>query len=135
MVFREKNLILTLAAILTVLLVLIALCTRFVAIPWTVNGDSMSPTLRSGDRVLVDLWSYRNRSPVVGEPVLLRGPGSVLMVKRVSAGNPPPGYLHVLGDNPGNSVDSRRFGPVPRQAVRGRVFFRYWPLSDAGPIR
>ena len=133
--FREKKLILQLAAVFTVLLVLIALCTQFVATPWTVNGESMAPTLRSGDRVLVDLWSYRSRRPATGEPVLLRGPGPVLMVKRVATGDPPPGFLHVLGDNPDASVDSRQFGPIPREAVRGRVFFRYWPLSEAGPIR
>jgi signal peptidase I len=133
--FREKNLVLQLAAVLTVLIVLIALCTRFIATPWTVSGDSMAPTLRSGDRVLVDLWSYRSRTPATGEPVLLQGPGGVLMVKRVATADPPPGFLHVLGDNPGMSVDSRQFGPIPREAVRGRILFRYWPLSEAGPIR
>ena len=133
--FRERNLVLILAATLTVVLVLIGLCTRFVAIPWTVDGESMAPALRSGDRVLVDLWSYRSRSPVAGEAVLLVGPGSVRMVKRVSKRRSPPGFLHVLGDNPADSVDSRQFGPIPCEAVRGRVIFRYWPLSEAGPIR
>jgi len=132
--FRERNLVLTLAGILTVVLILIGLCTRFVAIPWTVDGDSMEPTLRSGDRVLVDLWTYRNRPPEQGDVVLIRGPGSVRMVKRISPTGSPPGFVYVLGDNYENSQDSRKFGPIPREAVLGRVLLRYWPLSEAGPI-
>ena len=131
----DRKPVLALAAILATLLVFIALTTRFVAIPWTVDGNSMTPTLNPGDRVLVDLWTYRNRAPAIGDLVLLDGPGSVRMVKRVSAGRPSNGFFHVLGDNPENSTDSRQYGPLPREAVRGRVFFRYWPLSEAGPIR
>jgi signal peptidase I len=40
----------------------------------------------------------------------------------------PPGTLWVMGDNRGNSADSRVFGPVPRSTVVGRAFVRVWPL-------
>lgn len=36
----------------------------------------------------------------------------------------------VLGDNRGNSNDSRSFGPVGRDSIVGRVWLRYWPLSQ-----
>lgn len=36
----------------------------------------------------------------------------------------------VLGDNRGNSNDSRSFGPIMREDIKGRVWFRYWPLSQ-----
>lgn len=36
----------------------------------------------------------------------------------------------VLGDNRGNSNDSRTFGPVIRDDIKGRVWFRYWPLNE-----
>lgn len=39
----------------------------------------------------------------------------------------PPGYVFVLGDNRGDSVDSREFGPVRQGSVVGRVAFRLWP--------
>ncbi len=40
----------------------------------------------------------------------------------------------VLGDNRSASQDSRTFGPVPRNAIFGHVFFVFWPLSDFGGI-
>ena len=35
----------------------------------------------------------------------------------------------VMGDNRENSFDSRRFGPIDRSAIVGRVWFRGWPLN------
>ena len=32
-----------------------------------------------------------------------------------------------LSDNRAHGVDSRHFGPVPRAAIVGRVWFRVWP--------
>jgi signal peptidase I len=36
----------------------------------------------------------------------------------------------VLGDNRGNSNDSRTFGAVERESIVGRVWLRYWPLRQ-----
>lgn len=41
----------------------------------------------------------------------------------------PPHTLWVMGDNRGNSSDSRVFGPVPESTVVGRAFVRLWPLN------
>jgi signal peptidase I len=38
----------------------------------------------------------------------------------------------VLGDNRSLSQDSRDFGPVPRDAIFGRVVLNYWPLGRFG---
>lgn len=41
----------------------------------------------------------------------------------------PPGKIFVMGDNRANSFDSRVFGLVPIENVKGRAFCIYWPIS------
>jgi len=47
----------------------------------------------------------------------------------------PPGHYFVMGDNTGNSFDSRFWGTVPEHNIIGRVSKLYWPLNRAGRIR
>ncbi|WIX98311.1 S26 family signal peptidase [Amycolatopsis mongoliensis] len=130
-------------------LVLAGLLAAFVArrmlILTTVDGSSMAPALRSGDRVLV----RRTRRPRRGQVALLRYPplpsgapaGEQLLLKRVVAvagDRLPPGWadpdVHglggavvpggcavVLGDNRPASWDSRHYGFVPRERMIGVV--------------
>jgi nickel-type superoxide dismutase maturation protease len=91
-----------------------------------VEGDSMCPTLRSGDHLLVNRAAYLLSGPRPGDIVALRDPeepGRVL-VTRV-AGLPDGGSCFLVGDNPAASRDSRRLGPVPRDLILGKVWFRY----------
>lgn len=141
-----RDLVLALSCAAAVVLAL----TRFVAVPWVVAGPSMEPTLRDGDRVIVDLWTYRRHGPVAGEIAIIDAPGGITIVKRVASPpversgipsrSPFPGagagetWYPVVGDNPNRSEDSRDFGPVPRSRMRGRVIWRYWPLGSFGPI-
>lgn len=41
----------------------------------------------------------------------------------------PDGNLFVMGDNRDKSYDSRMFGPVPIENIRGKAVFIYWPLT------
>jgi signal peptidase I len=102
--------------------------------PWVVArvaGPSMSPTVRSGDRLLV-------RRVAPGDPVgddavvLARFPArpGLLVVKRVRRAVP--GGHWVEGDNSFVTDDSRAFGPA---VVVGRVVGRLWPRPGRLPGR
>lgn len=100
----------------------------------TVRGDSMMPTLRPGQRVLVRL----HRRVRTGDVVVFTTTAEhvPLMIKRVAAaaGEPvpddmrdaagdavvPEGFLLVRGDNP-TAADSRAFGCLPADTVVGLV--------------
>ncbi len=106
-----------------------------------VHGLSMRPTLRDGDLVLtLPLPTVRDDGASQGLAWRLRAwlvrPGALLVVSepadrghliikratRVSADG-----VHIVGDDPGWSIDSRTFGPVPHRDVR-RVALARLPL-------
>ena len=44
----------------------------------------------------------------------------------------PPGNYFMMGDNRGESCDSRKWHSVPRDDLIGTVFFTYWPPDRIG---
>jgi signal peptidase I len=42
----------------------------------------------------------------------------------------PTGTYYVMGDNRGDSCDSRWWGPIPRSLIVGKVDLRVWPISS-----
>lgn len=81
-----------------------------------VSGPSMLPTLQPGETVLVD----PRAAPRAGDLVLALHPHQdLLVIKRVSRIDPH--GVELLGDNPAQSTDSRHYGPLPLERLRGRV--------------
>jgi signal peptidase I len=85
-----------------------------------------------GDRITCD-GQLRRNDQEVDEPYLDEGTTTDgCRNKPVTVG---PGELYVMGDNRGNSQDSRVFGPIKRSDVVGRAFVRIWPLNHTGWLR
>lgn len=148
----------------------------FVAQFHKVQGNSMVPTLHTGDYLITEKVSYRFRNPKSGEIIVLKNPRdeSQDFIKRIIAvpGDtirifnntlyinsqpvgesylPPdtitrsgafltegatitvaPNQYFVFGDNREHSSDSREWGPVTKEEIIGRAFFRYFPLQYMG---
>jgi signal peptidase I len=173
----------------------------FLVKPYKIPSESMVPTLKVGQRVLVDRIGNRFSEPHVGEVIVFHPPtgsdsdtcgnrhvkqgqacdrptrteASINFIKRV-VGLPgdtiairhghvyrngrreqdryinnsctpgqdgrgcnlatpitvPQGHFFMMGDNRGNSDDSRFWGPVPRKWIVGDAFATYWPISRIG---
>jgi phage repressor protein C with HTH and peptisase S24 domain len=86
-----------------------------------VAGESMRPTLRDGDLLLVRTGA-RVRA---GRLVIVRLPDGVTAVKRATH-RVPEGWW-VERDNPALGVDSWQVGAVAEADVIGVVFARIWP--------
>lgn len=108
-----------------------------------VTGGSMEPGLEAGD-VLVAV-RHRPRRIRRGDVVVVEHPsrGGLEVVKRV-VGVPGdrvegrvlgPDRYWLAGDRPEASTDSRSFGPVGAERVRGVVVFRSWPPGRMGRVR
>jgi signal peptidase I len=44
----------------------------------------------------------------------------------------PDGHYYMMGDNRGESADSREWGPVPKKWIIGKAFMTYWPPGRIG---
>ena len=102
---------------------------------FAISGRSMLPTLSPGDWVLVDEHAYDGRLPRRGDVVVAEDPREPArhLVKRVSFVDLH-GAVRLEGDNADESTDSREFGPIPAANVKGRVRWRYWPMTRTGAV-
>ncbi|OEL30407.1 Mitochondrial inner membrane protease subunit 2 [Dichanthelium oligosanthes] len=118
----------------------------------TVDGGSMYPTLddQQAERALVEKHCLYRYDFSRGDVVLFRSPRNhrELVVKRLIAlpgdwiqvpenqeiRQIPVGHCWVEGDNSGNSLDSRFYGPVPLGLMQGKVTHVVWPPHRIGRV-
>ncbi|MBN1148439.1 MAG: hypothetical protein JXA78_14360 [Anaerolineales bacterium] len=93
-----------------------------------VTGESLSPDYREGDFVLLLKIPFFLRRLRQGDTVVFRQPYYGVMIKRVEWQSQGGGLVYVLGAHP-DSADSRKFGPVPREDLLGKVV---WHIKKPG---
>lgn len=152
--------------------VLAMIVQQFIIRPFVVSGESMDPTLSSGDYLLIDEVSYKIGEPERGDVVVFKAPPepTKYFIKRLiglpgdtvtihgstvtitNTANPkgitlsedfiihdssnemtvkvPEGQYFVMGDNRAGSFDSRSWGMLPKENLRGRALLRLLPLKE-----
>ncbi|MEN8152672.1 MAG: signal peptidase I [Acidobacteriota bacterium] len=147
----------------------------FLFTPYKISGNSMFPSLKNGQRVIIskifsinDLKRFDivvlkvsgNRTNIVKRIIAL--PGELFEIKKgdiyinnmkiktpflknfgdvmfrsVNFGQLkiPERFYFTLGDNRDQSIDSRSFGPVNMEQIKGKAALIYWPLSSFGGIK
>ena len=86
-----------------------------------VEGNSMLPTLKNGDAILIKTGA----KCAVGDIVLAQHPfkQSVKIVKRIERIDAAEKYF-LVGDDPAESTDSRAFGAVSLKLIKGKAICR-----------
>jgi signal peptidase I len=84
-----------------------------------------------GDRIrIIDGHVYRN-GVAEKDPYILKC-GTSTSCNFPTPITVPPGDYFMMGDNRGESDDSRFWGPVPEKWIIGVAFFTYWPPDRIG---
>ncbi|MFN4033432.1 MAG: signal peptidase I [Fimbriimonadales bacterium] len=126
-----------------VLLTIFGLLALFFALNFrivVVNGRSMEPTYKSGDRLLMTTAYWLFGDIQRGDVVVIIRPNGELLIKRVVAfageqvpekywtplvymmgGRVPEAHIFVVGDNLARSEDSRQIGAIPLSYVQGKI--------------
>ncbi len=88
---------------------------------YRVEGNSMLPTLKNGEEVLVKTGKILQ----IGDIVVANHPfkQSVIIIKRIEKISTS-GKLFLVGDNPSESTDSRNFGEISAEEIIGKVVCR-----------
>jgi signal peptidase I len=81
---------------------------------------------------ITDGHVYRNGIPEHDSYIAPCGTGSECTFKHSI--KVPQGMYYMMGDNRGDSDDSRFWGPVPKKWIIGVAFFTYWPPDRIGTL-
>jgi len=82
----------------------------------------MEPTIKDGDKVLVNRLAYLFKAPKIGDIVAAKISAGKIVVKRIARVEGDTYFLS--GDNHSDSFDSRKFGMIGKDKVVGKIILR-----------
>ncbi|MDO9128674.1 MAG: S26 family signal peptidase [Anaerolineales bacterium] len=85
-----------------------------------VTGDSLSPLYKEGDFVVITTLPFFLRRLRKGDIIVFQHGLYGTLIKIVDRVSPEGDEVYVIGASE-NSLDSRRLGPINRQAIMGKV--------------
>ena len=85
-----------------------------------ISGHSMEPNLMDGSFLRVSRLAYLFRKPQIGDVVVFKM-GKEFFCKRIKEIDYKTGTCEVLGDNPNDSLDSRKLGRIQLREIVGKV--------------
>jgi len=88
-----------------------------------VTGDSLSPIYKEGDYVVIATLPFFLRRLRKGDIIVFQHGLYGTLIKIVDRISPESDEIYFVGASE-NSLDSRRLGPINRQAIMGRVIWR-----------
>ncbi len=121
------------------IVIVVFICALFLRIfvieGFVVSGDSMEPTIHSGEFVFINKVAYWWTEPAHGDIVVVIPriypnkilkrviglPGERLNGTTTSAIVLDPKEYYVMGDNRNVSIDSRELGPIDKWSIKGKV--------------
>lgn len=147
-----------------IIIVLVIVLRIFIITPVRVDGDSMYPTLKNGEILLLEKYNknYQRNDIVVvkyqDEKIIKRIIGlpgdtieyrdNVLYINEKPVNDIIPNITvdfskvtlgideyFVMGDNRNNSLDSRFIGPINKKDIQGTTNIRIIPLNKIGKIK
>lgn len=89
-----------------------------------VNGDSMAPDLKEGDFVVITTVPFFLNRLKPGNIIVFENKQYGTLIKRIASFDPQSAEAYVEGTQP-ESLDSRRLGPIHRDAIRGKVIAHF----------
>ena len=141
-----------------ILIIIILFLIQYVFSITKVVGNSMYPTLKDEEIMMINKFKYRISKVKRGEIISLKYADTKYLIKRV-IGLPgetvkineeylkkeleyddfsltdigvtkiPEDMYFVLGDNRENSLDSREIGLIKKADIIGKISIRFWPLN------